>query len=161
MGAAERPLRARRRHGRDAAVASQGGAPARHTARTAARAVPDPAAAGAGMAGRRRPGDERRRRARARARRGPPGAGRRSQRRPGRTERIMTGEPIADRRARLARAAAAAAGRAAGALGREVAREPAPGDLFVLPEAAAFAVEWLVIERAAEDRERLLVVPAD
>lgn len=73
----------------------------------------------------------------------------------------MTAESIAARRARLARAAAVAAGRAAGALDREGGGEPAPGDLYVLREAAAFAVEWLVIERDAGDRERLFVVPAD
>ncbi|HLX10428.1 MAG TPA: hypothetical protein VKY89_21445, partial [Thermoanaerobaculia bacterium] len=73
----------------------------------------------------------------------------------------MTAESIAARRARLARAAAVAAGRAAGALDREGGGEPAPGDLYVLREAAAFAVEWLVIERDAGDPQRLFVVPAD
>ncbi|MFP5288027.1 MAG: hypothetical protein ACLGI9_19980 [Thermoanaerobaculia bacterium] len=38
---------------------------------------------------------------------------------------------------------------------------PAPGDLFVLPEAAELPVEWAILDRAPGPPERLLAVPAD
>lgn len=63
----------------------------------------------------------------------------------------------AQRRARaLARLAAERA-----AAGREGGREARPGDLFALPETAAWPVEWAVVGQAPEEPERLLAVPAD
>jgi hypothetical protein len=73
----------------------------------------------------------------------------------------MNGEPTPSRRARLALDAAAAGRRAARALDRAADAPPVPGELFVLRETAAFAVEWLVVERHGSDHDRLFVVPAD
>lgn len=44
---------------------------------------------------------------------------------------------------------------------RRRAQPPQPGDLFVFPATADFAVQWAVIDRDPQDERFLLVVPAD
>ena len=73
----------------------------------------------------------------------------------------MNAQDGRDRRDRLRALTADAARRSGAPAGSDGTDGPAAGALYVLPVAAAFPVEWLLLERHADGSDRWLAVPAD